>query len=86
MFILYSNYQKLKKKLSMQNDSKNDKFSEYHIVNKNWINEYKNYYNFDIISNEFEKIPLIQQIFNNLNEDENISDKKLTLMIKERNN
>ena len=82
MFILYSNYQKLKKKLMNHNNSNRNEFSEYYIISKDWIKEYKNYYNFDVISSEFEKSSLIQQMFNKLKDDEEISDKKLTLMIK----
>ena len=82
MFLLYSNYHKLKKKLSAQNNLNKNEFSDYYIVNKDWLKEYKNYYNYDVISEEFNKIPLIQQVFNKLKDDEQISDKKLTLMIK----
>ena len=82
MFLLYLNYQKLKKKLSIEKGPKKNEFKEYYILNKDWLNIYKTYYNFDLISKEFEKSSIIQQIFNNLNVDEQISDKKLTLMIK----
>ena len=83
MFVLYSNYQKLKKKLSIQNNPKKNEFSEYYVLNKDWLKVYKDYYNFDIISKEFEKSTIIQQVFNNIKDDEQISYKKLTLMIKE---
>ena len=89
IFILYSNYQILKHKLKTK--SKNNSFNEYYIVNKDWIQEYKNYYNFEMISDELDKIPIVKQIFESVNYDERISniinnvisDKKLTLMIKE---
>ena len=79
IFVLYLNY----KKLSIQ---KNNTFLEYFIVNKNWIQKYKNFFNFDSLYKEIEKISNINDIINSLNEKEDgakiISDKKLTLMLK----
>ena len=43
MFLIYLNYQKLRKKIS-------NIFEDYYIINKNWIQNYKNYYNYDMIS------------------------------------
>ena len=70
---LYLNYKKF-------NSQK--KFSEYYIVNKQWIQNYKNYYDFDLIYKEIEKIPIITNIINSLKEKEEISEKKLALILK----
>ena len=73
IFSLYLNYKKF-------NSQK--KYSEYYIVNKQWIQNYKNYYDFDLIYKEIEKSPVITNIINSLKEKEEISDKKLALMLK----
>ena len=86
MFVLYLNYKILKYKTSSAKKDKNKDFKGYYIINKDWIQEYKNYYNFDMICSELDKIPQVQQVFNSLNDNEKIgnliTDKKLTLMIK----
>ena len=95
LFLLYMHYKQLNNKLSnnysnyINNDNidVNNLFDEYYIINKDWILEYKKYYNFDQISSELNKIPLSQQIFNNIKEDQknienSITDKKLILIIK----
>ena len=79
MFMLYLNYQKLK-------TEKNNSFNEYYIVNKKWIQNYKNYYDFDTIYKEIDKNSDIKNIINNLKEKDDgdiiISDKSLILMLK----
>ena len=79
MFALYLNYQKLKAE-------KNNLFNEYYIVNKKWIQNYKNYYDFAKIYNEIDKNSDIKNIINKLIEkddgDKIISDKNLILMLK----
>ena len=84
MFLLYMNYQKL-----IKNPSRNTyKFSEYYIINKKWVQNYKKYYNYDSISSAIDKNILIQNALNNLlNQDDNnnfyITDKLITLMMKQ---
>ena len=64
-----------------EQNNKNISFTEYYIVNKNWINNYKLYYNFDSILKEMLKNPEIKDLMNDLklNEknDKFISDKKV---------
>ena len=79
MFILYLNYKKLEKE-------KNNSFDQYYIVNKRWIEKYKNYYDFDTIYKEIDKNCDMKSIINNLKEKDEgdiiISDKNLILMLK----
>ena len=84
IFLLYLNYQKLIKNPSINTY----KFREYYIINKNWIQNYKKYYNYDSISSAIDKNNLIQNAINNLlnrndSNDFNINDKLLTLMMKQ---
>ena len=55
-------------------------------MNKNWIQKYKAYYDFDKIYNEFDKNNEIKKIINTLKDKENddliISDKNFILMLK----
>ena len=79
MFMLYLNYKKIL-------EGNNQSFNEYYIVNKNWIQKYKAYYDFDKIYNEFDKNNEIKKIINTLKDKENddliISDKNVILMLK----
>ena len=78
IFVLYMNYQKLE-------SLKTKSFKEYYLVNKAWIQIYKNYYNLDIIYKELEKNPGFKKVINRLNDiEENnfISDMKVILMLK----
>ena len=80
IFMLYLNYQMLKR-----NDNE---FKEYYIVNKNWMQKYKNYYNYDEISAIIDKNSYIQNILNNIlnnaqNTNFNFSDKFVALMKKQ---
>ena len=79
IFTLYMNYKKM-------NTRKNNIFLEYYMVNKDWIQMYKNFYDFDILYKEIEKNKNINDVINSIINDESnnnfISDKKLTLMIK----
>ena len=76
IFLLYMNYQNL-----VKNPDVNGKtFKGYYIVNKKWIQEYKKYYNYDILSAAIDKNSVIQNVFKNNNF--NFNDKLLTLMIK----
>ena len=79
MFMLYLNYKKIL-------EGNNQSFNEYYIVNKNWIQKYKAYYDFDKIYNEFDKNNEIKKIINTLKDKENddliISDKNTILMLK----
>ena len=75
IFALYFNYRKL-------NKEKNNYFNDYALINKNYIENYKKYLNFDGIYKEMEKMTYNLDAFY---DDENknfISDKKLTLLIK----
>ena len=87
IFILYSNYQILKHKLKFSKSMKNNSFNEFYIVNKDWIQEYKNYYNYDMISDHLDKLDQIKNIFDNANYNERInnlmSDRNIALMIKQ---
>ena len=78
IFELYLNYKKM--------PNKNNTFFEYNIVNKDWIQTYKNFYDFDLMYKEIEGNKNIEKVINSLKEEECInkfiSDKKLTLMIK----
>ena len=79
LFLLYLNYKKLKRN--------NNIFKEYYIVNKNWIQKYKNHYNFDEISIAIDKNNNIQIILNNIlnnaqNTNFNFNDKFVALMMK----
>ena len=56
LFILYLSNQKLKKILSENNKN----FNEFYIINKNWLEKYENYYNFDILSEAIDKNTTIQ--------------------------
>ena len=82
VFLLYTNYQMINHKLNLKNNS----FCEYYIINKDYLQDYKNYYNFDKFSAELDKNPLVKNVFQNVNSNERlgniINDKKLTLMIK----
>ena len=82
MFLLYFNYYKLLKKIGQNNNT----FNEYYIVKKEWIQEYKNYYNFDAISAAIDKSESIQNIFNNMTQNSNgniiFPDKLIALMMK----
>ena len=76
---IYLNY----KEINIENDNT---FNEYYILNKNWIQIYKNYYDYDDIYNEIEKNldikKLINELKNNEKNDELISDKKLFFLYK----
>ena len=76
IFVLYLNY------FYLFHPKTITKFQEYYIVNKKWIQEYKKYYDFDKIYEEIDKNENIKNIFKTLKENEEITDKKLTLMIK----
>ena len=82
MFLLYFNYYKLLKKIGQNNNT----FNEYYIVKKEWIQEYKNYYNFNAISAAIDKSESIQNIFNNMTQNSNgniiFHDKLIALMMK----
>ena len=71
------NYQKLQ----TQNENS---FKEYYLVSKNWIQNYKNYYDFDTVYEEFERNVEIKNLIANLNnfaEDNFISDRKVALIL-----
>ena len=55
-------------------------------MKKEWIQEYKNYYNFDAISAAIDKSESIQNIFNNMTQNSNgniiFHDKLIALMMK----
>ena len=88
IFLLYMYYRKLNKNyfyevnnnFNNQINNINNSFKEYYIINEEWIKEYKNYYNYDIICRELDKNISNQNLFNTLNED-NITDKKLYYII-----
>ena len=71
------NYQNLTKN-PFTNDNK---FKGYYIVNKKWLQEYKQYYNYDTLSASIEQNSFIQNAFKN--KYFNFNDKLLTLMIKQ---
>ena len=76
MFVLYLNYKKL-------NSVNNKSFEQYYLVNKNWIQNYKTYYDFNTIYNKIEEN--YNNIINSIKEnewgDKFISDKKLALIL-----
>ena len=77
ILILYVNYQILK----TQNENS---FNEYYLVSKKWIQNYKNYYDFDTVYKEFEKNSNVKNIIASLTdftEDNFISDRKVVLIL-----
>ena len=74
---LYLNYQEI-------NIENTKSFDEYYIISKNWIQIYKNYYDYDDISNEIEKNTEIKNLINGQKTNEKcsefISDKKIFLL------
>ena len=77
ILILYMNYQKLQ----TQNENS---FKEYYLVSKNWIQNYKNYYDFDSVYKELEKNVEIKNLIANLNdfaENNFISDRNVALIL-----
>ena len=83
LLFLYIYYKQLGQKF----DNNNIEFKKYYIVNEEWIQEYKNYFNFNKLSEELEKINEIQDIskncnFNNINFNNTITDKELSSIIK----
>ena len=80
MLILYSYYQKLKSNLLSENNKK--AFKEYYIINKNWIQIYKNFFDFDILYKHLESNTFINEELKTIKDIYKISDQKLTLMIK----
>ena len=81
IFLLYSNYYNLKKKLSSKNNEKT--FYKYYIVNKNWIKIYKDYYDWNNIYNILNKNPDINKLFDTIIEINNeITDRTLTMIAK----
>ena len=85
IFLLYLNYQILLKKLKIINDNK---FKEYYAVNKNWMQKYKDYYDYDKISAILDQNNFIQMTFNNIitnaqNTNFNLNDKLIALMMKQ---
>ena len=84
IFVLYLQYQKLKER-------KNDKkFNEYYILNKKWLQKYKEYFDFASISKEIEANNTIKDIIKSLtikdDGDKFISEKKVYLMYKSLQN
>ena len=82
IFLLYLN------ELRLFIKNKNNKFRPYYIINKNWIQKYKSYYKYDIISAEINKNKFIQtNLYNVLNNCENsninIKDKLIALIIQQ---
>ena len=82
IFLLYLN------ELRLFIKNKNNKFRPYYIINKNWIQKYKSYYKYDIISAEINKNKFIQTNLNNLlnsceNSNINIKDKLIALIIQQ---
>ena len=79
IFVLYLHYQKLKERKS------NKKFNEYYILNKNWIQNYKLYFDFDSLSKEIDKNIFNKDIIESFlkkNDEKFISDKKIFILFK----
>ena len=86
MILLYLNDINLIQNFSNFQNNKNE-FKDYFLINKKWINKYKEYYNYGELSKELQNNSTFQNVFNSLknnSNDENyiLSDKKLALIIK----
>ena len=62
-------------------------FKDYFLINKKWINKYKEYYNYEELIKELKINSLIQNVLNSLKNNDNdenyiLSHKKLSLIIK----
>jgi hypothetical protein len=86
MILLYLNDINMIQNFSYFQNNKNE-FKEYFLINKNWINKYKKYYNYEELSKELQNNSLFLNVLNSLknnsnDEKTNLSDKKLALIIK----
>ena len=83
IFLLYLNYLKLEKKISMNNN----KFQQFYAVNYEWVKKYKDYYDYEKLSSEIDKNTFIQDFLKNslknmVNSFFNLTDELIFLMIK----
>ena len=84
LFFLYIYYKQL---VQTSSNNNNIEFKKYYIVNEEWIQEYKNYFNFNKLNEELDKINEMQDIikncnFNNINFNNIITDKTLYTITK----
>ena len=62
-----------------------NKFRNYYLVSEEWLNEYKKFYNYPILLNEFIKSASLNDVKNNIKPDDKLSftEKRLCRLVKE---